>query len=179
MSHETGRKLEVGEPYIQGRTHWPETVDVNALSSGLEVRIFLRGPTADEIAAIRKGAASAALYARDGLLLLAFRFGDMPWMDASLDHLRTPESHRWQEPALAEGVRLLATVLLVDAATGILRAIRAITLSPFFSQRLVAELAAQLARGAGNDELKLQRLLATTPTDELVRRADLVEPMGE
>lgn len=137
-------EYRVGEPYISGRTRWPESVEYNYRSGGHELRMFLRHPSSNEIRAIRSGDTEFALVIDWPVLLLLYRFGDaIPWSDAPYSWHMVPEHQRTVPAEIATGQSAMLSIILVDADTGIIRVLRAVTLSPHFSRALHEAIAAQ------------------------------------
>ena len=138
----------VGELYSPGHTAWPEGVDYNYRSGGHELRLFYHDPTPKEIEYIRVGAAQFAVVADKDLLFLCYKFGDGPWSDAGFSPHFLPEAERGTPPATpaTPKTRALLSILLIDAATGILRVVRTVTFSPAFTHTLHQLLIAQAAR---------------------------------
>jgi hypothetical protein len=168
--------IAVGQLYQAGRTSWPEGIDFNLLASGPELRLFMRSPTAAEVADVRKGEAWGAIYREASVAITAWRFGAFRWMDVSFDHTRTPSDIRMTDFPSDE-FYLVTTVLLVDAATGILHAIRTVTMSPAMSCAVIEVAREQLASGRGINPAELERVMQQ-PTDTLVKRAQRVERLG-
>ena len=135
--------LKVGELYNPDRRSWPETPHLRMTDGGIELALFLGDPSDDETAAVRAGDAEFGLWSKDGVIFFLARFGPGPkrkrgavgWLDALYDPQRdatvgdTPDV-----AALTAEARSLVTVVLVDASNGIVRAIRAVTLSPDFTR---------------------------------------------
>jgi len=131
--------LSVGQLYNPVRTQWPDGVSqYNYRSGAHELVLFLGEPTEREIKAARKGKAEFALFVRQPAIILAYKFGDgIPWSDAVFSIHLVPESERDLPSAdLESEVRANLQVLLVDAHTGILRALRLVSFSPAFTRAL-------------------------------------------
>lgn len=144
-------RYRVGEPYIAGRVGWPERVEYNFRGGGHELRMFLPGLRAREVRAVRQEPAEFGLLVEGDVLLFLYRFGAaIPWGDAPYSwHLVGRHDPSEQilppEPGSAEQ-RALLTIILVDADSGIIRALRALTLSPAFTRALHAAIREQAAR---------------------------------
>lgn len=166
---------QVGSLYHPDRTHWPEVAQYNYRGGEHELTIFLERPRTKELEAARVGAADFALIASPPVLLLCYRFGDgLPWSDAPYSWHLVPDAERTlpPEPELAE--RALLHVVVVDAATGIIRVLRALTLAPEFSRALHRAIRAQSripwSSHAFDRELSL---LQRSTSAELAGRADV------
>jgi len=152
-------KYEVGKLYHPSRTSWPEGIEYNWRQNTHELKLFYRYPSAEEIAAVKRAPAECALTVVGDILFLVFRFGAQPWSDAPYSWWMVPPDQRTPPPALAGEERALLNVLLIDAGTGIIRAVRAISLGPAFSQALHAAIRAQAA-AASFDQAAYDRQLA-------------------
>ncbi|MBS1807572.1 MAG: hypothetical protein JST84_05210 [Acidobacteria bacterium] len=101
-------------------------------------------PTPAEIQAAAADPAEFALKVVGPVIFVCFRFGrSIPWSDAPFSiHLAPEAVAEIPAPATRE-TRILLQVFLVDASTGILKAMRAFTFSPAFSRALEAGIAKQ------------------------------------
>ena len=141
--------IEVGKLYIKGRTQWPEAIEYNYDFEGHILRLFLRSPTAKEIAAIRNGAIDLALIVEDSIVFFLVQFpgGGLPWSDCPYCYWSVPEGRRQTPPMLAENQRAVLNILLVDADTGIVQVMRVVSLEHDFSVLLHTAIAAQIDAG--------------------------------
>lgn len=172
---------KVGELYSPNKTAWAEGVDFNFRSGQYELRIMMRSPAPVEIANYKNGYSRFALYVKDDILMLCFKFGDQPWSDGSYSYHLVPEDERIPPEELNKGHMILLTVFLIDAENGILKAIRVVTLSEKFSQRLVKEINEQIKRGWPGDEEynnQLDYLLQNYSSEELSKRHAVVRCRG-
>lgn len=129
--------LEVGKLYNESRTWWPETVQYNYRGVQHELVLFMHGPTAKEIRAVQKDRAEFRLFVERSLIILLFRFGDaIPWGDAPYTIHMVPKEERTVPPDPGPNDRALLQIILVDAANGIIKAMRVISLSPEFTKVL-------------------------------------------
>ena len=166
-------KFEVGKPYNAKVRSWPETPQYNYRGGQHELVLFYSAPTGREVRAVRKGLAQFALYARDGIIVLIYRFGDQPWSDAPFNWHLVPEGERTLPPELEPGESPLLTVMLVDADTGIVKAMRALSLGHDFGQALHAAIREQALaefNQAAYDR-KLGAVFAKYSTVELEKQA--------
>lgn len=172
----------VGKLYIPGRTSWPEGGEYNYRGSQHELRLFFRRPSAAEVDAVRQGPAEFGLVAEPWVpgcevLVLLYRFGgDAGWSDAPYSwHLVPPDQRTRPEPEATAETRALLHVLLVDADTGLVQALRVLTLSPDFTRLLHAAIRAQALRPwrVTRYDARLAALYQRYPTSEaLLERAD-------
>lgn len=139
-------KLSLGQPYHPNIKRWPEGVEYNYRGGMHELRMFFNHPSAEEVASVRRGHCRFALTVEQGVIFLLYRFEDaVPWGDAPYSIHLVPEAER-QLPAATTTEHALLSVILVDASTGLVNAIRAVTFTPGFTQRLHAEICAQAVR---------------------------------
>lgn len=165
--------IKVGELFDPALRVWPEAPEYNFRSGVHRLIIALRRPRADEVEAVRVGAAKFAFAVIGPVLVFQFRFGTaLPWSDALYTWHKLPAGERVEPAALSGEQRVPLEVFLVDAATGVVRAIRVVTLSPTFSRRLHEAIRQQAAAPfpANYDELA-QRVLDTYTSKQLRDRA--------
>lgn len=130
-------RYEVGKPYSPTRASWPEAVDYNYRQGGHELRLFWNDPSPNEIEAVRHGAAEFGLFAEGGLVVLLYRFGpDQGWSDQPFQWWLVPAADRSLPPALDAGQKVLLHMILINARTGVIEALRSLTFSPEFSAAL-------------------------------------------
>lgn len=135
MSGET-RAEKVGEVYPGLSFPVAEIGEYNYFDAGHELRLFFRSPRRAEIEAVKRERAEFALLVEGSVIFFLYRFGfsdGVPWSDAPYTLHLVPEERR-QVPT-GSG-RALLTVVLADAQSGVVRAIRAVTLSEEFTATL-------------------------------------------
>lgn len=119
----------VGEKYNPKVASWPEGTQYNFRSGAHELLMFFAGPTEHEIKQIKTGAAEFGLLFESDIIFLLARFGDLSWIDAPYHWSMLPENEK-VGPAAPEGDSLaLLQVILIDAKTGVIKALRVISLS--------------------------------------------------
>lgn len=178
-------EYRVGAPYHPDRAAWPEIAQYNHRGGGHELVLFLADPTADETEAAARGTAEFALFAEADLLLLLYRFGrpgrGIPWSDAPYSwHMAGSERALPPPTGLAEPHALL-TVMLVDAGTGIIRALRVVTLPPALTTALHLAIRDQAARpwpGGDAYDAALADLYRRYPTTESLLRVSRARARG-
>jgi hypothetical protein len=143
--------LAVGKPYAPWRTTWPEGADYNFRGDQHELRIFLEGATPREIAAIGSGPVEFGLLSEpSGLgLFLVTRFGETTFA-CSYSWYRTARATGdrtwpplWEETS--PELRALLHIILVEATTGIVLALRAVSFSPEFTRAIHRAITQQAA----------------------------------
>jgi len=142
------QQLRVGMPYDPARSCWPEAADYNFRHGQHELRLFMALPTAAEVAAIRSGPVEFGMFVEPEGLFVVTRFGRSLSFDTSYQWHRVDPADRAPPPATEEtlpGLRALLTIILVDAATGLVRVLRAVTYSPEFTRAIHRAIADQAA----------------------------------
>jgi hypothetical protein len=132
-------RLEVGKSYDPARRRWPEGADYNYRSGGHELRLFLGGATPAEVAAIRSSPVEFGFFAEPEGLFLITRFGTRMSFDRSYHWQRVAAEERTLPPPSEETspeLRALCTIILVEATTGVVLALRAVTFSPEFTRAI-------------------------------------------
>ncbi|OLZ51630.1 hypothetical protein BS329_15295 [Amycolatopsis coloradensis] len=169
-------KYAVGELYNPGKTRWPDGACQWKLSDqGVEMVLFFGAPTNVEINAVKKGDARFALLAGEHALILAHRFDPLPWSDTPWQACRQTDAPTGL-PLVGPDGHLLVSVTLVDANTGIIKAIRGTTWPARFVEALRAAMGTQARnrsteiQGATEIDAWYRRYSTTT---ELVRAADI------
>jgi hypothetical protein len=106
---------------------------------------MLATPSDAEIQDIRMGTALFA-WVDDGgpVAVLCCRFGSLPWMDAPHEPWKEKQADRGA-PAGTAGSSLVLNVVLVDASTGIIQALRLLTWEPQFADAVRNTITRQLA----------------------------------
>lgn len=165
---------EVGKPYNPNVTRWEELPEYNFRSGQHELLLFFRAPTGAEIESVKTGAARFAFTVEHDVIFLLYEFKPgVNWGDAAFQiHLVKPDERKLPEPEATE-TRALLSVMLIDADTGILRAMRAITFSPEFTRALHEAIRQQAAAPFDPDthRARVQRIYARLDTNDLRRRA--------
>jgi hypothetical protein len=148
--------LSVGKPYHAGQTHFPEGADYNYWSGEQgffaypehELRIFLADPMAKEVAAVESGPVEFGMFAEPEGLFVVARFGRALSFNCSYQWHRVEEAERVAPPPMEEtspALRALLSIMLVDASTGIVQALRAVSYSPEFTRAIHRAIAGQAA----------------------------------
>ncbi|MBB4936552.1 hypothetical protein FHR32_000857 [Streptosporangium album] len=100
---------------------------------GCELALFYPSPTAAEVHEIRGGLPQWAWVELDGIAVLAFRFGTLQRADTPYQVTRDETARDQSGPIDPEGKHLIVSVVLVDAHTGIIKGLRALTWPPEFA----------------------------------------------
>lgn len=176
-------KLAVGELYHPNRTSWPERPDLSVGPHGAELRLFFAAPTEKEVTAVRSGKAQFAWLAGDHAAMLCYRFADgIPWGDVTYHAAHEPPDRAGLPPAAG----LACTVILIDAATGIIRGIRMVSWPDRAASALRTAIKEQIRNGYSSTAEQAwinalySRYSGARGTADLVRdRADLTWTGGQ
>jgi hypothetical protein len=152
--------LEVGQPYVKGRTQWPEAAEYTYRRGQHELRLFMDRPTAHEVEVVRSGLSRFALAVTGPVIWLLFIFGNLPWNEAVFNIHLVPEAERQPPPAPTRvQQRASLQVVLVDASTGLVQALRVLAFSGAFTNALHGAIQAQLDQDwPGLDTFDMQRM---------------------
>lgn len=130
--------VAIGKPLFEERCELPEAVEYNYQSGDHTLLLSMKNLHPKEIEAVREAEAEFGLYCENSVIFLLYRFGEaLPWSDSAFSWWNVPEEDR-RIPAAQENPaeRILLKIILVEAATGIVKAIRVTTLSPDFIEKL-------------------------------------------
>ncbi len=143
---------EVGKLYVEGIQHWQEGVEYNYRNGSHELRMFVNKPSVADIQIVREGGLKFYLYKRDSVIFFVYDFtaGFVGGCAYSYHLVPKDEQILPPEPASENECDLL-TIFLVDARTGILRAMRTCTFSPRFTRALADAIREQAAKPFNQD----------------------------
>jgi hypothetical protein len=134
-----------------GRTHWPAGAHYAYRDDGHELTLFVPTVTDGQIRDLCQGCAEVAMVLDSRKVVLSIRFGaSLPWSRSEAFHWRQrPLSAASLLPASWQPASFHAQlhVALVDADTGIIRAVRGVFLCPSFTQALNAAAHARDSQG--------------------------------
>ncbi len=164
-------RFEVGKLFTESITRYPEGVKFEFTQSGPVLLLFFDSPTEHEINSVKTGKLEVGLYSRDNILFFLCKFEGTPWMDAPYSiHLSKPFFFDQMTETQGFGLQ----IFLVDARTGILKAMRLIGLSNDFSKKLRVAMEKQRMQPfnkAAYNQI-INALYANYTTKDLVDRAD-------
>ncbi len=155
--------VAIGKPLFEERCELPEAIEYNYQSGDHTLLLSMKNLHPKEIEAVRESEAEFGLYCENSILFLLYRFGEaLPWSDSAFSWWNIAEEDR-RIPAPIENPaeRILLKIILVEAATGIVKAIRVTTLSPVFTEKL-------------HDAIRQQATSQPFSRDEFVARSLLV-----
>jgi hypothetical protein len=130
--------VKVGGLYDPNMRRWPEGAAWIYHQGRHELVLRFDDPSAAEIAAVAAGAGAVAFFEHGAVLLGLYRFGEgaIEWSDVPM------EPHAWN--AMPSGEQVPIAFVLLDASTGIVRALRVLLLPSGFATALAT--AARKAR---------------------------------
>lgn len=130
--------VAIGKPLFEARRELPEAIEYNYQAGDHTLLLSMKNLHPKEIEAVRRDEAEFGLYFKDSIIFLLYRFGEvLPWSDSAFSWWNVSEEDR-RIPAPQENPheRILLKIILVEAATGIVKAIRVTTFSPDFTEKL-------------------------------------------
>ncbi len=130
--------VAIGKPLFEGRTELPEAIEYNYQAGDHTLLLSMKNLHPKEIEAVRQEEAEFGLYCENSIVFLLYRFGEtLPWSDSAFSWWNVSEEDRKiPAPQANPAERILLKIILVEAATGIVKAIRVTTLSPAFTETL-------------------------------------------
>lgn len=165
--------IAVGQPYQKGVTQFPEMPEYNYWRGGHRLAIFMAGITPDELAAVKSAPVQLAFTVVGDVLVLQYRFGaGLPWSDATYTWHKVTPVDQARPPKMIGQERALLEIILVEATTGIVKAIRVVSFSPTFTQRLHAAINRQADAPLPADyDAQAQRVFKNFTSKQLRDRA--------
>ncbi len=130
--------VAIGKPLFEGRTELPEAIEYNYQAGDHTLLLSMKNLHPKEIEAVRQDEAEFGLYCENSIVFLLYRFGEiLPWSDSAFSWWNvSEEDRRIPAPQANPAERILLKIILIEAATGIVKAIRVTTLSPVFTEKL-------------------------------------------
>lgn len=145
------REFAIGKPFHPALTSCPEGALVEIWPDGIVLAQSLDTPTDEEKRQVRYDRFSMRLLTRRHTILFLAKFGDSRWIDAPFSVHRIPEAYRVCPPDPGPGYGWPLTVVLVDASTGLVVALRVLSLSRRFSCAVLRAFEAQKSRQADDN----------------------------
>lgn len=130
--------VAIGKPLFEGRDELPEAIEYNYQGGDHTLLLSMKNLHPEEIRAVREEQAEFGLYCENEIIFLLYRFGEaLPWSDSAFTWWNVAEEdRRIPAPQANPAERILLKIILVEAANGIVKAIRVTTLSPNFTEKL-------------------------------------------
>lgn len=177
-------RLAVGEFYNPAKQRWPEVTQYNFRGGQHELVLFMNGITPEELAAYRSLPLKLGFTYQSGVVNLLWKPTGAGWSDSPYSPWALPTSAERVAPEvdLSHEVRALLQVVLVSANDGIVRVLRAVTMSPAMTRELHKAIAEQMASPMSIEAYHaavgdIYRRFPTT--DALVERAIVTCNAGE
>lgn len=174
--------VALGKLLFEGRNELPEAIEYNYQGGDHTLLLSMKNLHPKEIEAVKREETEFGLYCENGIIFLLYRFGEiLPWSDSAFSWWNVAEEDRRLPASRAHPAeRILLKIILVEASTGIVEAIRVTTFSPEFTEKLHCAIREQAASEEFSREEFVIRSLAIykqqTPAD-LAARA-LVKTIG-
>ena len=138
---------EVGKLFIPGRTRYNEGAYFEYSEAGPFLIFAFSWPTKEDIEAARKGRVELALYEAPPVIFILHKIrGLEQWSDSPFSirlYDGMGKKFDWSEP-IEEGQGLGLNIVLVDADTGVLLALRLVGTSTEFARELRAAILRQI-----------------------------------
>lgn len=130
--------VAIGKPLFEQRSELPEAIEYSYQAGDHTLLLSMKNLHPKEIEVVREAEAEFGLYCENGVIFLLYRFGEaLPWSDSAFSWWNVAEEdRRLPAPQINPATRILLKIILVEAATGIVKAIRVTTLSPDFTEKL-------------------------------------------
>jgi hypothetical protein len=139
------RLTKVGMLLIPGVTTLAEDTTYNYTAAGHTLKLCVSNPTPDQIEAVQKQEAVFGLFQREDTLFILVKFRSLSWLTCHYNWWINAPVMRpdpWLDLVGLNG-GISVSVCLVNAANGILEALRSITLSREFSEAFLEVVSAQ------------------------------------
>jgi hypothetical protein len=143
-------QFKVGAPLVAGRRNWSPHNRLDFGESGLVILDFWSGACRHETMAVMRSTFELALAEEDEVPFVLYRAGGHPWSDVDYSYHRAEASGR---PDLAADGALAVTLVVVEASSGIVKAVREETCDA----ELAEALRAMAARDAGRRYAERER----------------------
>ncbi len=152
--------VAIGKPLFEARRELPEAIEYNYQAGDHTLLLSMKNLHQKEIEAVRETPAEFGLYCENGIIFLLYRFGEiLPWSDSAFSWWNVAEEdRRIPAPQANPAERILLKIILVEATTGIVKAIRVTTFSPNFTEKL-------------HEAIKNQAMNKEFPREEFVARS--------
>lgn len=131
-------KVEVGQKILPPGK---DQIQFDLTDSGAILLAQMRKPTSAEVRGYKNGVPQFRYIVINGVIYFLSRFGTLNWTDAPFHRDMAVNATKLPNPQEGEG--LAVHVMLVDAATGVLKTQRVIGLSTKFTRELVEDILKQ------------------------------------
>lgn len=169
-------RLAIGELFSPGRTSWPEdSFELRYFDGSYLLQVCEAHPSNRSVEAFRQGTMHIGLHFERGVIFFLFRIeGSWDWSDQAFTIHRVHPANRKLDPAPGRYFSPL-TVALVNSATGVVEAMRMVTMSPRFGRAFQTYMARQLEApySAETHEATIRELYAKYPHSKHIAAAAL------
>ena len=128
--------IRVGEPLGDSKESFEEGMVFDIAANGANFRIAYHNIQKQEVSVIEDCNPVFSIIAINGVIFFLAKFGEIPWMDAPYDVHLSDTGMTIPDTSYTDGTGLALTVILVDAKTRIVQALRVFRLETWLSQRL-------------------------------------------
>jgi hypothetical protein len=171
--------IQVGKPLNPTINSWPSMPEYNFIDGSHELVISYANPHPKEIEAVWEATAHFAFTIIRDIIVFQFRFGGaLPWSDCGYNWHLVPADARTLPDMPAPGERAMLRVIFIDANTGIVKALRALTFSHTFTKRLHKAIREQAERPFPDDYTQQAELLFVNYTTKQLRQRALASCTG-
>lgn len=140
------RDLSIGKLYNPGKLSYDAGCYFDMSGEKCTLELFWLDVTEKDIENVLHGRATFGLwYSDDSDVFFLFHFADDAWADSAFSIMQMPPARRIRPPRLYGRKRLNLSVMLVDAESGIIKAVRTVSLSAAFSRKLCASVNRQFS----------------------------------
>lgn len=137
-------KYEVGQ-IVESFRGRPEGVQFDISDDGGTLIVFFSSPAQKEVEQFSAGKKFEIRFVElHGQIIITAKIGDLPWMDAPYSPHLSEHLTKLEMPDYESGLGL--NLMLVDSATGVIKSLRIIGLSPRFTRDLFKAVAANKAK---------------------------------
>ena len=161
--------VSVGQPYIAGRSSFDQNGPTYNYSDGIhELLLSFPDVSPVEVRSVQTGPAKFGLFVFERVIFFLFNFSPaFGWSDCPYSFWQLAPEQR-SLPVFEEHMHILLSVILIDGPTNTVKALRATTLSPAFSELLSAAIVDQLAAPISKEDYlgAVARAQARWPTSE-------------
>lgn len=176
--------LAVGSPYLPGRDQLPPGFEYTFRGGAHQLLLVVDNLRRSETEDIAHGSCEFAVAVHQPVTFFLWRFGtSFPWSDSPYSYWMLPDNERQPPRAWNHGEpHAVLTVVLVEAETGLVRALRAVSLSPALTTALHLAIHQQVTDGWSGAHEYDQALMATysryPTTEALLQTAQVRAPGG-
>ena len=168
----------IGEPFSPDFNRYDEGARYVYRNGAHDLTLFWSGPTAAELAGLRDRPVTVGLFSQGPAAFLLYKIDDVcEWSDTAFNVHLVPEAER-ELPDEPTGERGRMTLTLVDAADGIIKGRRLVSLDRVLTQALRHVMREQAAAAFVRPlyEIAVQEAHARFPdTDAMAAAAEVVE----